>query len=128
MKTWGRLGIVMLHMYTYIQFVLLSISTFYQSLSRFRIMDSAALRNYLAQPPCGSAAELMRDAILLLVPGAIILLELVLGLRVNRRTRRSVGQVSVAYSAVPQPRWYGVLLGHVWSMYRLCLTHCKCWV
>ena len=85
-------------------------------------MDSCALRNYLAQPPCGSEGQFMQDAVLFKQPGAVALLQLVLDLRVNRRSRRSIRAVEAAFNAADKPRWYGVLVKHCWNMYRFALT------
>ena len=87
-------------------------------------MDPAIVRHFLAQPPRATAAEVMRDAVLLQEPGAKALLEMVLALRVNRRTRRRFNDVVKVFPKADPPRWYGVLLQHLWSMYRLCICHC----
>ena len=88
-------------------------------------MDSCALRNYVAQPPCGSEGQFMQDAVLFKQPGAVALLQLVLDLRVNRRSRRSIRAVEAAFNAADKPRWYGVLVKHCWNMYMLCINHQK---
>ena len=75
----------------------------------------------MAQPVRGDADAVMRDAAVLQVPGAVALLQLVLELRVNRRTRRQMGHVVAALALATQPRWLGVLRKHLWNMYRLCL-------
>jgi hypothetical protein len=67
----------------------------------------------------------MKDAVLFKVPGAVNLLELVLSLRVNRRSRRSVQAVTDAFNANVKPRWYGVLSKQCWSTYRLFIIHGK---
>ena len=82
-------------------------------------MDFGPLRNYLAQPPRASGTEVVRDAVLLQVPGAVELLNLVLQVRVNRRTRRTLAHVVAIYNAAVQPRWYGQLCQHLWNLYRL---------
>ena len=82
-------------------------------------MDFGLVRNYLAQPPRASGTEVVRDAVLLQVPGAVELLNLVLQVRVNRRTRRTLAHVVAVYNAAVQPRWYGQLCQHLWNLYRL---------
>ena len=82
-------------------------------------MDFGLVQNYLAQPPRASGTEVVRDAVLLQVPGAVELLNLVLQVRVNRRTRRTLAHVVAVYNAAVQPRWYGQLCQHLWNLYRL---------
>ena len=65
----------------------------------FRIMDTADLRQYLSFPPRGSAVEVMRDAVETHVLGAVWLLELVLSVRVNRKTRRQLRDVADAFAS-----------------------------
>ena len=87
----------------------------------FRIMDTADLRQYLSFPPRGSAVEVMRDAVETHVLGAVWLLELVLSVRVNRKTRRQLRDVADAFASPRPPRWFGVLQTQLWNQYRLLL-------
>ena len=88
-------------------------------------MDIATVRQYLAQPPRSLATEVLHDACLHGVPGARAIVELCINLRGNRRTRRTFREVCDAFAEDTPPRWYGVLRGHVWSMYRLFLVNCR---
>jgi hypothetical protein len=85
-------------------------------------MDFACLRQYLAVAPRSSAKEVMDDAVLFLNPGAVILLKILLEMRVNRRTRRTFGEVSSAYSSARPPKWVCTLSSQLWNFYRLSLT------
>ena len=84
-------------------------------------MDTADLRQYLSLPPRGSAIEVMRDAVETQVLGAVWLLELVLSVRVNRKTRRQLRDVADAFASPRPPRWFGVLQTQLWNQYRLLL-------
>ena len=81
-------------------------------------MDTANLRQYLSFPPRGSAVEVMRDAVETQVLGAVWLLELVLSVRVNRKTRRQLRDVADAFASPRPPRWFGVLQTQLWNQYR----------
>ena len=85
------------------------------------ILDTADLRQYLSFPPRGSAVEVMRDAVETHVLGAVWLLELVLSVRVNRKTRRQLRDVADAFASPRPPRWFGVLQTQLWNQYRLLL-------
>lgn len=85
-------------------------------------MDIQTVRHYLTLPPRTTAAEVMRDAVLVSDPGALFILTLVLDIRVNQRTRRSVAEVRAEINKPQRARWFGVLQNHVWSQYRLFLT------
>ena len=87
-------------------------------------MDFAPVRHYLSQPPRASGAEVVRDAVLLQVPGAVSLLNIILEVRVNRRTRRQATHVAAAFALVNKPRWYDRLCLHVWNLYRLFICQC----
>ena len=82
-------------------------------------MDIQTVRAYLLLPPRTSAAEVMRDAVLLLDPGATYLLTTVLEVRVNRRSRRTLAEVQSEFLKERPARWFGVVQNHVWSLYRL---------
>jgi hypothetical protein len=56
-------------------------------------MDFAPLRAYLSEPVRTAALEVLRDELLLLIPGAVMLLKFLLEMRVNRRTRRTFQEV-----------------------------------
>ena len=82
-------------------------------------IDIQTVRAYLLLPPRLSAAEVMRDAVLVSDPGAVYILTTVLEVRVNRRSRRSLADVVTEFPKSRQARWYGVVENHVWSLYRL---------
>ena len=67
--------------------------------------------------------HVMRDAVLLQVPGATMMLNILLQLRVNSRTRRTLAQVTAAFSAATHPRWFDRLVKLLWNQYRLWLIH-----
>ena len=77
------------------------------------------VRAYLTLPPRTSAAEVMRDAVVLSDPGAVYILNTVLEARVNRRSRHSLAAVVTEFQKEKPARWCGVVQNHVWSMYRL---------
>lgn len=85
-------------------------------------MDLEPVRQYLQLPPRTSAAEVMLDAVVSGLPGALYILTTVMELRVNRRSRRSLVEVLQEYQKVKKARWYGIMVEHVWSMYRLFLA------
>jgi hypothetical protein len=85
-------------------------------------MDIETVRQYLTLPPRTTAAEVMRDAVLVCDPGALFILNFALDIRVNQRTRRTVTQVRAEYNKAKRARWFGVLQKHVWSQYRLFLS------
>ena len=87
-------------------------------------MDFGPVRQYLSQPPRASALEVMRDAVLLLVPGAVFLLNYILQCRVNRRTRRRAAEVCAAFNMRDRPRWFGPLCQQLWNLYRLSINQC----
>ena len=100
--------------------------TFLLSLSCFLshrpcTMDFVNVRRYLSLTPRTSAAAVMRDAIEFDDGGAAALVEFLLNVRVNRKTRRSLADVKLAYNANPQPGWFRVLEKRCWSLYRLSL-------
>ena len=77
----------------------LATNSIHESRYFFKIMDTADLRQYLSFPPRGSAVEVMRDAVETQVLGAVWLLELVLSVRVNRKTRRQLRDVADAFAS-----------------------------
>ena len=81
------------------------------------------MRNYLALPPRSTAEEVMRDALVLQIPGALEMVTMVLSLRVNRRSRRTVLHATEAFTKTSPPRWFGILLQQVWNTYRLFIGH-----
>jgi hypothetical protein len=67
----------------------------------------------------------MRDAVVHQVPGAVILLDFLLNVRVNRRTRRSVDEVASAFLSGVPPRWLNRYVDLLWNFYRLLIKHRK---
>ena len=84
-------------------------------------MDFVNVRRYLSLTPRTSAAAVMRDAVEFDDGGAAALVEFLLNVRVNRKTRRSLADVKHAYNANPQPGCFRVLEKRCWSLYRLSL-------
>ena len=58
-------------------------------------MDFSSLRNYLGGPIRPSARDVMLDAVVFRVPGAVILFRMILEMRVNRR---NTNQFTYAFS------------------------------
>ena len=85
-------------------------------------MDLVLIRSYLKLAPSQDADAVLRDAIVVQEPGALHLLNFVLQLRVNRRTRRTRARVNAAYNQMPHPRWLSVVRDKLFNMYRLCLN------
>ena len=52
--------------------------------------------------------------------GAALLVEFCAAMRVNRRTRHSMGTLTKAHGQSPWPRWYGVFACQVYTMMQLC--------
>jgi hypothetical protein len=52
---------------------------------------------------------------------AVAMLTIVLQIRVNRRSRRTLAAVAAAHTLVVKPRWLSVLSKQLWNFYRLCL-------
>ncbi len=92
-------------------------------------VDCASVRQYLSQPVRALGAEVMRDAVVHQVPGAVILLDFLLNVRVNvrvnRRTRRSVDEVASAFLSGAPPRWLTRYVDLLWNFYRLLIKHRK---
>ncbi len=88
-------------------------------------MDCASVRQYLSQPVRALGAEVMRDAVVHQVPGAVILLDFLLNVRLNRRTRRSVDEVTSAFLSGAPPRWLNRYVDLLWNYYRLLIKHRK---
>lgn len=86
-------------------------------------MDCASVRQYLSQPVRALGAEVMRDAVVHQVPGAVFLLDFLLNVRVNRRTRRSVDEVASAFLSAAPPRWLTRYVDLLWNFYRLLIKH-----
>jgi hypothetical protein len=86
-------------------------------------MDCASVRQYLLQPVRALGAEVMRDAVVHQVPGAVFLLDFLLNVRVNRRTRRSVDEVASAFLSAAPPRWLTRYVDLLWNLYRLLIKH-----
>jgi cytochrome c-type biogenesis protein CcmH/NrfF len=84
-------------------------------------MDFSVLRAYLGEPVRTAARLVMLDALVYLIPGAVLLLEFLLQMRMNRRTRRSFADAAAAFAMATPPRWIAVLTKQMWNMYRLCL-------
>ena len=82
-------------------------------------MDFATLRNYLNGPARPTPRDVMMDAVVFMVPGALVLLRFLLEMRVNRRTLRSLAEVTAAFTGTSAPRWMNVLTNQLWNMYRL---------
>ena len=72
-------------------------------------MDFCSVRHYLAQAPRKRPEDVVADAVVLQVPGAVAMLDLLLNSRVNRRTRRNMARVTQAYGVSPKPRWLAVM-------------------
>ena len=88
-------------------------------------MDCASVRQYLSQPVRALGAEVMRDAVVHQVPGAVFLLDFLLNVRVNRRTCRSVDEVASAFLSGVPPRWHTRYVDLLWNFYRLLIKHRK---
>jgi hypothetical protein len=82
-------------------------------------MDFSCLRSYLGDPVRVNAKDVMMDALVFLIPGAVFLLKFLLEMRVNRRTRRTFGDVVTAFGLANPPKWIGVLTKQLWNLYRL---------
>jgi hypothetical protein len=65
----------------------------------------------------------MRDALVHHVPGARALLALILSVRINRRTRRSLENINAAFALTARPRWVAQYSMLLWNLYRLMLKH-----
>ena len=86
-------------------------------------MDMSVLRQYLAGPARQSADEVANDALLHQSPGALQLFSMVMHLRVNRRSRRSIDECIAAHALQDRPRWLRLATDVVWNVYRVFLTH-----
>ena len=85
-------------------------------------MDFACLRSYLGDPVRSGAREVMLDALVFLIPGAVMLIKFLLEMRVNRRTRRTFAEAVIAFGQANPPKWIGVLAKQLWNLYRLSLN------
>jgi hypothetical protein len=86
-------------------------------------LDCAVVRLFLSRPPRMTAEDLTRDLVVYADPGALALAAFYLALRVNRRSRRSIDDLTKALSLQRRPRWATLFVKHLFSMYRLCLVH-----
>ena len=89
-------------------------------------MDFALVRHYVHLAPRADAEAVMRDAVVVEEPSAVELLRFVLQVRVNKRTRRSLGSVAAAYATNAKPRWLGHVQEHLFNLYRLTLDRKEC--
>jgi hypothetical protein len=87
-------------------------------------VDDAALRLYLARPPRATAEDFMRDAVLFVDPGAVQIVDFGLRVRVNRRTRRTLTQLTEEFLLRPGGRWVTLFVKQMFSLYRLLLGCC----
>ena len=85
-------------------------------------MDLVCVRDYLRLPARATAEEVMRDALCNDDPGALAIVNIVLQLRLNPRTRRSLGEAKEVMNTGRVPRWYRIAQEHVWSTYRMFLA------
>ena len=82
-------------------------------------MDFSLLRAYLGEPVRKAARDVMLDALVFLIPGAVYLIDFLLRMRVNRRTRRTFEDAVAALAMANPPKWLGVLSKQLWNLYLL---------
>ena len=89
-------------------------------------LDFGAIRQYLAQNARKDMEAVLQDAAIFKDPGAVALLDFLLRLRVNRRSRRTLEEVEHACTVAQRPRWLTVLQKNLWNLYRLALSQLFC--
>ena len=82
-------------------------------------MEFSLLRAHLGEPVRKAARDVLLDALVFLIPGAVYLIEFLLRMRVNRRTRRTFADAVAAFAMATPPKWLGVLSKQLWNLYRL---------
>ena len=89
------------------------------------VMDMCSVRAYLALPPRASSALVMRDALQLDDPGAAAIVKLIMQVRVNRRSRRTMARAREEFLKSARGKWFNVLEEQVWNSYRLLLGNAR---
>ena len=87
-------------------------------------LNLVTLRSYLAHSQAPNGMHLLSDALVRGEPGARQLLELMLAIRANRRSRRTVTSVWHAFQQAQQPRWLSTTAQRLYSLFATLRLQC----
>ena len=82
------------------------------------------LRAYLAHSHAPNGDHVLFDALQRGEPGAKQLLQLMLAVRANKRTRKTLASVWTAYHRVERPRWLSTVTKRLYSLYATMRLQC----